>query len=59
MSATVVRRGGVGTARVRKVDLRSEEVGVSVSDWERARKFYESLEWRQDAHSAPSAASPG
>ncbi len=59
MSLTAVRHDSVGTARVRKADLRHEEVGVSVSDGERARKFYESLEWRQNAHSAPSAAPSG
>lgn len=59
MSLPLVRGDSVQAARVRKVDLRLEVVGISVADGERAKEFYKSWEWRLDADSAPSAAPPG
>jgi catechol 2,3-dioxygenase-like lactoylglutathione lyase family enzyme len=50
MSSTEVRSSGAsGGATAGKVDLRLEVVIIPVSDVERSKRFYESLEWRLDA----------
>ncbi len=50
MSTAAVRSENATTdARVGTVDLKLEVVTISVSDVDRAKKFYESLGWRLDA----------
>ncbi len=49
MSVTEVRDDGIGTASVKKLDLKLEVVVIPVSDADRAKEFYGSLGWRLDA----------
>jgi predicted enzyme related to lactoylglutathione lyase len=50
MSPTAVRSKNAPTgARVEKADLKLEVVTIPVSDYDRAKEFYEGLGWRLDA----------
>jgi catechol 2,3-dioxygenase-like lactoylglutathione lyase family enzyme len=49
MSTTSASAGSVSTSRTPVTDLKLEAVVVPVSDVDRAKAFYESLDWRLDA----------
>ena len=49
MSTTSVRNTSTDTPRIPMADLKLEAVVIPVSDVDRSKAFYESLEWRLDA----------
>jgi predicted enzyme related to lactoylglutathione lyase len=49
MNTTEVRSGSTGSTRANMADLKFEVAVIPVTDVDRAKAFYESLDWRLDA----------